>query len=611
MRGKTHAVLACAALSILFIVASGVATVQGSAVRGNLDTSDIQVSGWSVTPREVVARGQVTISLRLQDPLVRVMAVEAEVRGPAEGQGTILSTLAYDQDTGEWVGRLDIPEWAVPGRWQISSLKVTDDEASTQTLADLEQASFEVTQPEPPSSMRFGPIVASDADVARGIPATISLPVEDPSGLASVEAVFVSPSGRQRVTMGVVANATSGAPLPTSLSFPLTLRLPDGSEPGRWCVEAVTVRNGPGLTGRLFPGSAAGFNVESTGFDTTPPAVLAVEVSPSAVATGSTVTITAGVADDLSGAGAVMAVIASPDQKASITLELMPTPDGQWTGNLVIPYYATGGQWTCSIQATDRIGNTTGADTAREALFTVQPGYRKGDVPRPSVSRFVVSKADSGGLLTARFAVLDNGAGVSRVMVRFEAPGNRTILAQALPAGGRDAWSCAIGVPRHSRSGVWRAASIIVADAMGRETELDLTPSALASPDAAEARVMPLEGEDVSPPVLEAAPEAEAVAGRVMFRVKVSDDLSGVESVLLLLCRADELRNAGPQRVGRTTLYLRYNPDLGIWEGGIPARGIPEKGEWAVAGIVLTDRAGNYQVLKSGLDYEARLFDVR
>jgi len=611
MRGKMHTVLACAAFSILFVVASGVATVQGNPVRGNPDTSDVQVSGLSVTPGEVVAGGQVTISLRLQDPLVRVMAVETEVRGPAMGQGSSLSRLAYDQDTGEWVGCLNIPEWAAPGSWRISSVKITDDEANTQTLAASEQPSFEVTQPAPPSSMRLGPITASDADAIQGIPATISLPVEDSSGLASVEAVFVSPSGRQRATVGVMANAASGALLPTSLPFPLALRLPDGSEPGRWSVESVTVENGLGLTGRFFPGSAGGFNVESTTFDTTPPEVLAVQLSSDTVTTGSEVTVTASVTDELSGVGSVMAVLASPDQRASTTIPLRETPDGQWTGSLVIPYHATGGQWTCSVQAADRIGNATGADTAREALFTVQPGYRKDDVPRPSVGGFVVSNAESGGILSARFAVLDNGAGVSRVMVRFEVPGNRTIFAQARPEGRSGAWACAVDVPKHSRSGVWRAASVTVADGMGRETELELTPDMLVSPGGAEAQILPNAGEDTLPPLLETVPELEEFAGRVMFSMKVSDDLSGVESVVLLLSRADQLKEPEIPQLSRTTLYLRYNPDRGTWEGGIATRGITEKGEWTLAGIILTDRAGNYQVLESGLGYDMKLFDVQ
>jgi len=616
MRGNARAILVSATLSILFVVVSSVATVRGNPVLGNPTwgrpgASDLQVSGLSITPGEVVAGGRVAIRLKLQDPLVRVVAVETEVRGSAGGQVACLTTMTYDQDTGEWVGRLDIPDWAVPGAWHISSVKITDDEANIQTVADLEPASFEVSQPAPPGSMRLGSIVASDADAIRGIPATIILPVEDSSGLASVEAVFVSPSGRQRATAGVMANAASGAPLPVSLPFPLTLQLPDGSEPGRWSVESVTVRNGLGLSGRFFPGPEAGFNVESTTFDTHPPEVLAVQLSSDTVTSGGEVTVTAGVTDELTGVGSVTAVLVSPDGKASCAVPLVVTPDGQWMGSLVIPYYAAGGQWTCSIRATDRIGNTTGADESRQALLTVRPAYGESDVPRPGISGFGVSGAQRGGLFTARFAAVDHGAGVSRVMVRFEAPGNWTILAQALPDGDRGGWICSVDVPRHARSGVWRAVSATVTDGMGRETELELAPSMLVSPDGAQAQVFPDAAEDSVPPVLEATPELEEIAGRVMFRMKVRDDLSGVDSVLLLLGKADALEGPGTPEVGRPTLYLRYNPDLGVWEGGIPTRGLPEKGEWAIAGIVLTDRAGNHQVLESGLDYDLSLFNVQ
>lgn len=616
MRGNARAILVSVTLSILFVVVSSVATVKGSPVPGNPawgrpDGSDLQVSGLSITPREVVAGGWVAIRLEIRDPLVRVVAVETEVRGSAGGQSACLTTMTYDQDTGEWVGLLDIPCSAVPGVWQVSSLKITDDEANIQTVANLEQASFEVSQPAPPGSMLLGFITASDADAILGIPATITLPVEDSSGLASVEAVFVSPSGRQRATAGVMANAASGAPLPVSLSFPFTLRLPDGSEPGRWSVESVTVTNGLGLLGRFFPGPEAGFSVVSTTFDTHPPEVIAVQLSSDTVTTGGEVTVTAGVTDELTGVGSVMAVLVSPDRKASCAVPLEVTPDGQWMGSLVIPYYAAGGQWTCSIRATDRIGNTTGADGLKQALLTVRPAYGESDVPRPGISGFAVSDAPRGGLLTARFAVLDHGAGVSRVMVRFEAPVNRTILAQALPDGDRGGWICSVDIPRQARSGVWRAVSAAVTDGMGRETELELVPSLLVSPDGAEAQVFPNGAEDSVPPVLEAAPELEEIAGRVMFRMKVRDDLSGVDSVLLLLSKADALEGPGTPQVGRPTLYLRYNPDLGVWEGGIPTRGLPEKGEWAIAGIVLTDRAGNHQVLESGLDYDLSLFNVQ
>ena len=281
-----------------------------------------------------------------------------------------------------YVGAVTLPQFSESGTWTLRYVYVHDEVGN---LRDYEFAelrllgftgSFEVvaTQDDvtPPELVELT-LDRSEVDVSSR-PATITVSArvsDDLSGATTLQMDFVSPSGEQQTTFfdeGVKATGSI-----TDWVYVGAVTLPQFSESDTWTLRYVYVHDEVGnLRDYEFAelrllGFTGSFEVVATQDDVTPPELVELTLDRSEVDVSSgpaTITVSARVSDDLSGADMLQLDFVSPSGEQQTTFfdegvkATGSITDWVYVGAVTLPQFSESGTWTLRyVYVHDEVGN--------------------------------------------------------------------------------------------------------------------------------------------------------------------------------------------------------------------------------------------------------------
>jgi hypothetical protein len=256
--------------------------------------------------------------------------------------------------------------------------------------------------------------------------------------------------------------------------------------------------NGAPYTVRVTAANSAGYGPESDpspavkpfdpASDTSPPEVRSLELSPASVDTSAeatTITLTARIADNLSGFGTGASsgslTLRSPSGRFQHYASLYDGKrisgsalDGTYRTTVTLPRYAEHGTWTASLYLTDGVGNTTTVSTTAlaEAGFSsaVEQTGSPSDTTGPTLAGLTISPAtvDTGveQTITVEAHLTDELSGLSPYgpSLWFRSPSGRQSVYMTLKQQSGTAqdgrWTGTTTLPHYSEAGTWTAMNL-------------------------------------------------------------------------------------------------------------------------------------------------------
>lgn len=414
------------------LVAAAVLALAGVAQAQTSDTTPPALIDLSFSPTSIdttESAQPLTVSLRLADSPAGVQRACVDFRSPSgQFQGACLldpdHLIAGDETDGLYQTSLLFPRFAESGTWHLYQVSVVDDAGSLDFLTEgeltaagfpttLQVVSQSDTTPPAIQALSFNP---QAVDVSEG-DATVDvlLQVADAqSGVFRVCLALTSPSMAQ-----LQGNCTTFSENGSTFSFEVPIL--QFAEAGTWRVTSVELtdnaNNYVNLTEEdlIVAELPTELQVSSVPSDVTAPLLLDFAFTPSAVDTSSgdaTVTITALVADDISGPASLCVTFASPSGLQEVRRTcLAPSGEGletTWEGSLVFPQYGESGAWQATLWMTDRVGNFRFLDevdlvnTGFPTIVTVASGTPE----MPSIFRIT---SGDGRLTVSFFPGFDGG----------------------------------------------------------------------------------------------------------------------------------------------------------------------------------------------------------
>ncbi|MDY6950242.1 MAG: Ig-like domain-containing protein [Thermodesulfobacteriota bacterium] len=422
---------------------------------------------------------------------------------PVEGSPGLVSGTLTD---GIFEGVSTLTQGSEEGIWSASIVTVSDVDGNTAQI-DLSThgvfliqvgPSLEDLTPPDLVDISVSP-TAVNVTTADGQVTVQAHLTDDLSGLYRFSGSFRSPSGRRSASFRSY-NPVSG----TSLDgvWEATALFPQYTEPGMWRCESLYVVDRVGNSATIdieAAGMAMEVDVTSPPEDLTPPDVVNISVSPTAVdvtAADGQVTVQAHVTDDLSGLDYLYGYLYSPSGRRSLYLHsYSPVSgtrlDGVWEATALFPRYTEPGVWRCeNVYVRDRVGNIANIDLQAAGMsLEVEVTSPLEDMAPPellsmSVSPTVLDISEGDGQLIVQVHLTDDLCGVRRFNGKFHSPsGRRTVEFNSFTplSGSRQdgVWEATALFPQYTEPGVWRCQSFYVVDRVGNSANIDLQASGL------------------------------------------------------------------------------------------------------------------------------------
>lgn len=264
------------------------------AIGGAVETLHLKSLTFSPSSIDTVkADAVVTLNFAAADDVSGINSFEATFTDPS-GTSCQSATARFQPALSSAHSvRVRFPRFAAPGAWVLSSLFLTDTAGETLILdqddlrrlgfaTNLEVVSVRDTVSPRLSALTYTPKIdtrSASADVQ----ATYSA-IDDLSGLAYLEAAFLSPSGN--VTRTGTVKAEGGQILPGAL----TIAFPRLSEPGAWTLHSVFLADAAGNTLVLDEAGLAELGVKTTlevesAIDTIAPELMTLRFKPDSIDT--------------------------------------------------------------------------------------------------------------------------------------------------------------------------------------------------------------------------------------------------------------------------------------------------------------------------------------
>jgi hypothetical protein len=329
-------------------------------------------------------------------------------------------------------------------------------------------------------------------------PATVAVAftvADDLSGIAQVSVQLQSQSGAQIRTCSVTT--PTDAPAPLTLGASCTIQFPQYSEAGIWQVKLLEITDGAGNKASLNSAALAAYSTTltmvSSTVDITAPTVTAFSFTPTSVdatSAAASVTVTATIADDLSGFVFAGFMFSDPTGDQWQTC-WMYRPQGSsglrmFTGTCTvnIPRFSTAGAWQLGEvdlrdEATNEIRLTT-ADLVAKGFPVTLTVTSTPDATAPTLTAFAFTPTVDTGLadatVTVNVTMTDDLSGVDQVGVKFISPsGNQSKICYILPPSGSKpvsfTGSCSVVIPRYSEVGQWQVQWLYSLDGVSNYVE--------------------------------------------------------------------------------------------------------------------------------------------
>jgi hypothetical protein len=444
-----------------------------------------------------------------------------------------------------------------------------------------------------------------------------------PSGLATVGAVFSSPGGLQQAS-AYSCTAFSSACLVSGSdqdgTYDLTLQLDDWAQQGTWTLSYVYVED---LAGNYVevPGTSIGgvhtLDVTGTG-DTVAPSASALAFAPSSPvdATAGTkvpIGVTTHVSDALSGVESADIELVSPGQYQDVSATLTRDDagtgrllDGTMSGAITLPRHAQSGTWSVYLTLRDAAGNLVALDSGQLAGLGLPGTLQVTGVPDttgPSVSALTIdhpsvdaTAGDRGVVLTAH---LTDPGGPEFLSATVKNNGQPIDYIDFQPVGGSvtDRWyQATLGVGQFAHSGTWTLDDLSAYDSLGNTTTLTTSDLSTAGLDH---QVVVTALGDGTPPALTSftvAPTTLTIlqgqANDVAATLHVTDAGSGFSSGLVSFENPDPSGDPVVLSFDPSDADAGGTPADATYHLTVPFPTTAEPGTWA-ATVSLTDAENN------------------
>ena len=382
--------------------------VSAGTLRAQSDTQAPRLISLTLNPGtvEVTNSSQtVTLQLHLQDDLSGIDSTSANRIGvtlTSASGNQVVSGLSQIQGgvilDGVFQVPVNIPRYAEPGIWRITSVRLRDnagnslslDNAALVAAGQMTMVVVQDTNPDTaPPVLQGVSLSPSGVDVSSGVQIiTVDLVLTDDrsgvtQGLTSLDDFsMISPSGRQTRFLSVSQfQLLSGSN--TSGTYRATLIMPQYSEPGVWKVNTLRLRDNAGSQ-RLYDaaslaafGSSIQLSVASNPSDAQPPQLTGLTITPSVINTspsGQNVQVEITTIDDLSGVNFVPdtpfisqgfgVAFRSPSGAQTVWTDFpsgelvsgIPT-NGRWRFTAAFPQFSEEGTWKLTVSLKDAVRN--------------------------------------------------------------------------------------------------------------------------------------------------------------------------------------------------------------------------------------------------------------
>mgnify|MGYP000365295982 CR=1 FL=1 len=565
----------------------------------------------------------------------------AENKGQVNLLTDVTASLSYHSGYEMWVGTFQVPLYAMGGQWWLQSCELSDNAGNSSLFQGSTLFSLPATD--------ISSVTNQVGKEHRGFVVTAVPPKKDtvapkvtgialyPPKAAPTELirVFVKASDNVAVASGFCSMKPSISEAPNTsygsvpLQFNSATSLWEGNfrvgrlaKEGYWSLARCFITDSSGnevkldenqleklpkidVSGIVNPSHSKKIGFEVSGSQTPTRDQVSPEASSVAflpadkVSAGEKMMIRVKASDKDSGVSRVSAMLSSPTGKfsefASLERNLV---SGFWEGFFSIPVYSEDGTWKLtSLTVSDRAGNRKSYSHLDALLskkeITVSNAKTSPDKKPPELTNFSVNKKVvlAGNSVRVYAKVSDDSSGVASVSVSLLSPSKKyQTTGQLFWNAISDRWEGEVKLPKEKEDGIWSGYRFVARDHSGKSLTLNEKQTLLKSVQVkVNGSTQP---KDTKPPEITnlSVLPIKAIAGKAMrIFAKVSDDLSGVKSVSLVLKHDKSGRQLWS--------VLEYNPATKWYERTQYIPTDAPDGAWRIDKITLEDHAGNEKII--------------
>lgn len=498
---------------------------------------------------EVNVGEEIVFTASVSDDISGVSSVSAMIylADKSKPNGARYIEFVYNPESSNWIGTYNVGVNDVPGEWVLEEIHMMDNMynsnwAYISESFTIHNADGDFTAPAV-ENVVIDPVTANVGDVV-----TISMKVtDDKSDISYVNAYLQSVNGTNRYVY-----------------------LEYDQEKGEWVGSYTVQKNDShglntlmvdtqdtaGNYGTIDTSKTLYINNEDGDF--TAPVIENIEVSPSVIQVGETVTITADVSDGKSGVREVSASLHSSNYEHYVTVKMNYNQElNKWVGTFTAKETTYDGDWLLYVSATDNFDNNS--SNYYSSYFTVM--NPDGDYTAPTISNLEVNPTDVsvGEKVTLSVTVEDDKSGVAYVQAYLDYLGY--VPFKYDPENGK--WTAAVMIPESIEDGrEIFVHSVEAIDFKGNKRSEWLSQSFYVS------NPTPLTLENVefsSNPVM--------AGDNLQIQAKFANDENVINSVTARI--TDELNL-------NRYVELTYDSVNGTWIGSYPVSQNDKPGEWYV-----------------------------
>ncbi len=269
-----------------------------------------------------------------------------------------------------------------------------------------------------------------------------------------------------------------------------TYQLPEFAQTGTWLIKQVLLEDKAGNRTFINKGANlnATFQVQASQSDTTPPTLHAVEITPTSVKDGDSVTISVHATDDIAGVANVAVFIEMPDGMGERNAPSLSFDEGsqRYIRTYQLPEFAQTGTWLIKqVLIEDKAGNRTFINKGANLNATFQVQASQSDTTPPTLHAVEITPnaVKDGETITISVHATDDIAGVASVVVFVEMPdgmGEREAPHLSFDEGSQR-YIRTYQVPKFAQTGTWLIKQVLLEDKAENRTFINSGPNLNAS----------------------------------------------------------------------------------------------------------------------------------
>ncbi len=563
---------------------------------------------------------EITFTARLTDDLSGFSQGYFRFQSPSKIQDIGAWFSSYERTSGNeldgtYERKITLPQYSEPGTWRLSSVELRDNVGNWKYISGVEvealgiPTEFEVesvgdTTPPTIASFDFNPKAVDTSTSSQEITVTARL-TDDLSGFSQGYFRFQSRSKIQDIGAWFSSyERTSGNELDGTYERKITL--PQYSEPGTWRLSSIELRDNVGnwkyISGVEVEalGIPTEFEVESVG-DTTPPTIASFDFNPKAVDTSTSsqeITVTARLTDDLSGFSQGYFRFQSPSKVQDIgawfsTYERTSGNeiDGTYERKINVPQYSESGTWRLSsIELRDDVGNWKYISGVEVEALGIPTTFRNAHSGPFSISGMKFNDINNNGAKDAgesglpgwRIELLFEGEVIDYTITEadgtysFDHLAPKSYAVQEVQKAG---W-----VQTYPSSGS-HSVTLVDADSTGN----DFGNHQIMKQDTQPPEVVSF---DFDPKTFDVSTSSKEIT----FTARLTDDLSGVENAMMLICIPEGCHQQWGSSIGSYNLVSGDTFD-GVYKSEMTIPRYSHQGIWKLNSIDIYDKVGNRRVI--------------